>query len=142
MTLYAYKQKTWTKLPGEFRGVRPMTEKRFLMLGGRIKTDNKERTTEMDMTVHDVNGNEVHISKDEAERIAADLAKMGGKETNAAFMKRAQDNIQAMTGMRPTTEDEAKAILYKFMPGWGIKHVELMFETMEYIAAMHKNKVG
>lgn len=120
-----------------------MTEKRFLQLGGKIKRDNKERNAvNMDMTVHDVNGNEVHISKDEAERIAAELAKMGGKESNAAFMKRAQDNIQAMTGMRPTTEDEAKAILYKFMPGWSMKHVELVFETMEYIAAMYKQKVG
>jgi len=119
-----------------------MTEKRFLLLGGRIKNDNNERTTEMVMTVHDENGNEFHITKDEAERIAAELAKMGGKESNAAFMSRAQDNIQAMTGMRPTTEDEAKAILYKFMPGWSMKHVELVFEVMEYVAAMHKQKVG
>ena len=94
------------------------------------------------MKAHDLNGNEFDITREEAERIAGELARVDGKESNKAFMKRAQDNIEAVTGMRPTTEDEAKAILYKFMPGWGIKHVELVFEVMEYVAAMHKNKVG
>jgi len=68
VTLYTYKQQTWSKLPGEFRGVRPMNQKRFLLLGGRIKTtpETAERKSKMNMTVHDVNGNEVHINKDEA----------------------------------------------------------------------------
>lgn len=95
------------------------------------------------MRIHDINGEEHDITREEAERIAGELMKISGKESNAAFMKRAQDNIEAVTGMRPTTEDEAKAILYKFMPGWSMKHVEIIFETMEYIASMHseKNKI-
>ena len=63
-------------------------------------------------------------------------------ETNEAFMKRAQDNIEAVTGMRPNTEDEAKQILYRFTRGTSMKDIELMFEMMEYVAAMHKQKVG
>jgi len=94
------------------------------------------------MKIVDKDGNTAYISFAEAERIAGELAKLGGHESNATFMRRAQSNIESLTGMRPTTEDEAKAILYKFMPGWSMKHVELIFETMEYVAAMHKNKVG
>ena len=92
------------------------------------------------MRIHDINGEEHDITREEAERIAGELMKVSGKESNATFMKRAQDNIEAVTGMRPTTEDEAKAILYKFMPGWSMKHVEIIFETMEYIASMHSEK--
>jgi len=119
-----------------------MTEKRFLLLGGRIKTDNNERTTKMNMTVHDVNGNEFHITKDEAERIAAELAKMGGHETNKTFMERAQNNIAAVAGFKPTSEDELKMVLYKNLRGPSMPEIEILVEAMEYVAAMHKQKVG
>ena len=94
------------------------------------------------MKAHDLNGNEFDITREEAERIAGELAKLGGHETNQAFMERASENIKMASGMKPTTEDEAKEILYKMIPHWTKKHVELVFETMEWIAGMHKNKVG
>ena len=92
------------------------------------------------MKIKLANGEEHDITREEAERIAGEFMKISEKESNAVFMKRAQDNIEAVTGMRPTTEDEAKAILYKFMPGWSMKHVEIIFEIMEYVASMHSKK--
>ena len=94
------------------------------------------------MKAHDLDGNEFDIDRAEAERIAGELAKLGGHETNEAFMERAAENIKMATGMKPKTEDEAKEILYRMIPGWTKQHVEAVFETMEWIAGMHKQKVG
>ena len=96
----------------------------------------------MDMTVHDVIGNEFSIDRAEAERIAGELAKLGGHETNEQFLNRALDNIQSMTGFRPKSEEELKELLYRSIVGPTRRDIELLYEAMETIAAMHKQKVG
>ena len=92
------------------------------------------------MKAHDLDGNEFDISREEAERIAGELAKLDGKETNASFMNRAAENIRALTGEKPATEDEAKMILYKNLRGPSMQEIELLYETMEYIVGMHSMK--
>jgi hypothetical protein len=92
------------------------------------------------MKIHDLDGNEHDISREEAERIAEELAKLDGKETNEAFMHRAAENIRAVTGVYPKTEDELKKVLYQFIPGPSMPVIELLFESMEWIAGMHSMK--
>lgn len=94
------------------------------------------------MKAHDLNGNEFDIDRAEAERIAEELAKLGGHETNKAFMERAQNNIAAVAGFKPTSEDELKMVLYKNLRGPSMPEIEILVEAMEYVAAMHKQKVG
>ena len=79
------------------------------------------------MKVHDMNGNEFDITREEAERIAEELAKLYGKETNKSFMDRAAENIKSVTGVKPKTEDELKEILYKNTSGTTMKEIELFF---------------
>ena len=93
------------------------------------------------MKVHDMNGNEFDITREEAERIAGELAKLDGKETNKSFMERAAENIRSVTGVKPKTEDELKELLYKHTSGTTMKEIELLFETMEWVAGMHGEKV-
>jgi len=95
------------------------------------------------MKVHDMNGNEFDITREEAERISEELAKLSGAtETNKAFMERAQNNIAAVAGFKPTSEDELKMVLYKNLRGPSMPEIEILVEAMEYVAAMHKQKVG
>ena len=94
------------------------------------------------MKAHDLKGNEFDISREEAERIAEELAKLDGKETNKAFMERAQNNIAAVAGFKPMSEDELKMVLYKNLRGPSMPEIEILVEAMEYVAAMHKQKVG
>ena len=92
------------------------------------------------MKIHDLEGTEHDISREEAKRIAEELAKLEGKETNKSFMNRAAENIRAVTGVYPKTEDELKKILYQFIPGPSMPVIELIFESMEWIAGMHSEK--
>lgn len=92
------------------------------------------------MKVHDMNGVEFDITREEAERIAEELAHIDGKETNKSFMDRAAENIRAVVGVKPKTEDELKAILYRFLRGPSVPEIELLFESMEWIAGMHSEK--
>ena len=94
------------------------------------------------MKVHDMNRNEFDITREEAERIAGELAKLGGHETNEAFLNRALDNIQDMTGFRPKSEEELKELLYRSLPGPTRRDIELLYEAMETITGWHKKKVG
>lgn len=94
------------------------------------------------MKAHDMNGAEFDITKDEAQRIAGELAKLGGHETNEQFLNRALDNIQSMTGFRPKSEDELKELLYRSIAGPTRRDIELLYEAMETIAGWHKKKVG
>ena len=94
------------------------------------------------MKVHDMNRNEFDITREEAERIAGELAKLGGHETNEAFLNRALDNIQDMTGVRPKSEEELKELLYRSLPGPTRRDIELLYEAMETITGWHKKKVG
>jgi DNA-directed RNA polymerase subunit F len=94
------------------------------------------------MKAYDMNKNEFDITREEAERIAGELAKLGGHETNKAFMERAQNNIAAVAGFKPTSEDELKMVLYKNLRGPSMPEIEILVEAMEYVAAMHKQKVG
>lgn len=92
------------------------------------------------MKAHDMNGVEFDITREEAERIAEELAHLDGKETNKSFMDRAAENIRAVVGVKPKTEDELKAILYRFLRGPSVPEIELLFESMEWIAGMHSEK--
>ena len=94
------------------------------------------------MKAHDLDGHEFDIDRAEAERIAGELAKLGGHETNEAFLNRALDNIQGMTGFRPKSEEELKELLYRSIPGPTRRDIELLYEAMETIAGWHKKKVG
>ena len=95
------------------------------------------------MKVHDMNGNEFDITREEAERISEELAKLNGAtETNDAFLNRALDNIQDMTGFRPKSEEELKELLYRSIAGPTRRDIELLYESMETIAGWHKKKVG
>ena len=88
------------------------------------------------MKAHDLDGNQFDISREEAERIAEELAKLDGKETNKAFLNRALDNIEKMTGHRPKNEDEAKEILHNnvhLRDG----ELNLIYETVEAIVGWH-----
>lgn len=92
------------------------------------------------MKAHDYKGNEFDITREEVERLANELAKHDGKESNKSFMNRAAENIHAVTGEYPHTEDELKEILYKNTSGTTQKQIELIFESMEWIAGMHSEK--
>ena len=94
------------------------------------------------MKAHDMNGNEFDITREEAERIAGELAKVDGHETNEAFLNRALSNVKAVSGVWPKTEDELKEVLYQNIPGTSMKTIELLYEAMEVITAWHKKKVG
>ena len=92
------------------------------------------------MKAHDMNGQEFDITREEVERLAGELAARSGKETNESFMDRAAENIKAVTGTKPRTEDELKEMLYQKLRGTSRDDVELLFETMEWIAGMHSMK--
>ena len=92
----------------------------------------------MEVTTKD--GQTVKISNEEMKRVAETYAHMHGLETNDAFMNRAAENIKVVTGVKPTTEDELKELLYKNTSGTSMKEIELLFETMEWVAAMHSMK--
>ena len=92
------------------------------------------------MKAHDMNGQEFDITREEVERLAGELAARSGKETNESFMDRAAENIRAVTGVKPHTEDELKTILYRFLRGPSMPEIELLFESMEWIAGMHSKK--
>lgn len=94
------------------------------------------------MRAYDMNGNEFDITKDEAKRIAEELAKLEGHETNEAFLNRALGNIEQMTGFRPKSEGELKELLYRSIQGPTRRDIELLYEAMETIAGWHKKKVG
>jgi DNA-directed RNA polymerase subunit F len=94
------------------------------------------------MKVHDLNGNEFDIDRAEAERIAGELAKLGGHETNEAFLNRALDNIQSITGVRPRTEDDLKVLLYQNTSNTNMHDINLIYEAVEAIVGWHKKKVG
>ena len=92
------------------------------------------------MKAHDMNGTEFDITREEVERLAGELAARSGKETNESFMDRAAENIRAVVGVKPQTEDELKTILYRFLRGPSMPEIELLFESMEWIAGMHSKK--
>ena len=92
------------------------------------------------MKAHDMNGAEFDITREEAERIAEELAHIDGKETNKTFTDRALDNIEAVTGIRPKTEDELKELLYKNLAGPSMAEIELIYESMEVIVGWHSMK--
>ena len=94
------------------------------------------------MKAHDLNGNEFDITKDEAQRIAGELAKLHHGETNEQFLNRALDNIQSITGVRPRTEDDLKVLLYQNTSNTNMHDINLMYEAVEAIIGMHKQKVG
>jgi len=93
------------------------------------------------MKIHLTNGLEAEIDETEAKRISEEVAKLhGAVESNETFMNRAAENIRALTGEKPKTEDEAKMILYKNLKGPSKDEIELLYETMEYIVGMHSAK--
>ena len=92
------------------------------------------------MKAHDLDGHEFDIDRAEAERIAGELARLDGKETNEAFLKRSIDNIEMLTGERPKTEDELKKLLYERIPNTSMKTIELLYEAMETITGWHSMK--
>lgn len=92
----------------------------------------------MEVTTKD--GQTVKISNEEMKRVAETYAHMHGVETNDEFMNRAAENIRALTGEKPMTEDEAKMILYKNLKGPSMPEIELLYETMEFIVGMHSAK--
>jgi DNA-directed RNA polymerase subunit F len=94
------------------------------------------------MKAHDMNGQEFDITKAEAERIAGEVAKLNGHETNETFTNRALDNIQSMTGVRPRTEDDLKVLLYQNTNNTNMHDINLIYEAVEAIVGWHKQKVG
>ena len=96
------------------------------------------------MKAHDMNGVEFDITKTEAERIAAEVAKLNrtnvAHETNEAFTNRALDNIEKMTGVRPKSEDELKQLLYDKISGPTKAEVDLVYESVEAIVGWHSMK--
>ena len=94
------------------------------------------------MKVHDLNGQEFDIDKAEAERIAEELAKLGGHETNKAFLDRALDHVFELTGERPANEDALKKLLYAKIPNTSWQTIDLLYEAMEVLVGWHKQKVG
>lgn len=87
------------------------------------------------MKIHDKDGNEVHITREEAEKISRDLKAMS-KETNEDFTNRALDNIEKMTGKRPESEEEAKEILHDNIH-MKDDELDLLYETVEAIVGWH-----
>ena len=92
------------------------------------------------MKAHDMNGQEFDITREEVERLAGELAARSGKETNDAFLARAMNNIKAVTGVMPQTEDELKELLYQHTTGTSMKEIELLYEAMEVITGWHSKK--
>lgn len=78
------------------------------------------------MTIHLENGDEAEISEAEAKRIA----KAVYNEPHE-YLKRAQDNLERLTGERPESEDDLKHILYMMMPELNRKQADTLFEVVE-----------
>jgi len=96
------------------------------------------------MKITDKDGKEVHITMEEAERIAGEVHKIrmgNGGETNASFLNRALDNIAVITGSRPRTEDELKEMLYKHTSNTKMSDIEMLYEAMEAIVGWYGEKV-
>jgi len=81
------------------------------------------------------NGTDAEISADEAKRIAGEM-----HNEPHTYLKRAIDNIEAVSGERPASEDELKEILYENIPGLSKNDVELLYEAMEAIVGWYATK--
>ena len=95
------------------------------------------------MKVHDMNGNEFDITREEAERISEHLHKLDGNhESNEAFTNRALDHIFELTGEHPANEDDLKKLLYNRIPNTSWQTIDLLSEAMDVLVGWHKKNVG
>lgn len=91
------------------------------------------------MRITDKDGKPVDITMEEAERIASMVGKESEPEEDR-YTKRALDNIESITGVRPKTEDELKKVLYDHTSNTSMHDIDLMYETVEAIIGWHSAK--
>ena len=72
------------------------------------------------------NGLKAEIDEAEAKRIAG----LVHNEPHE-YLKRAQDNLERLTGKRPESEDDLKHILYMVMPELNREQADTLFEVVE-----------